>query len=498
MDMIISALSDVFVLTNLLWFVGGTALGIVAGVLPGVGASLTMALLIPITFYLDKTTGLMTLVSAWAGAVYGGSISSILINTPGTGANVATCFDGFPMARNGKARVALGISATSSMIGGLFGITVLILFSPYLSKISIMFGAAEYFLLAIFGLTVTSSTIKGSTLKGLISSGVGLMISFIGYDIITGTKRYTFHTMYLEDGIDFLIVVIGFFAVTQLFSFLSEKGSISLAGKIEGKLTEGIKLTFKHIKTALVSSVIGTIFGFAPGVGTTAASLVAYSTAESSSDHPDDFGKGIPEGIVAAEASNNAVQGGALIPTLTLGIPGNSDSAVFLAGLMMYGINPGRNLYETNSHLLYVLFIALLLAQIMFWLVGLLFTPIFAKITLVPIKILLPIIWIVACLGAFALNNEFIDCIVIIVMGVIGYLMKKLDYPTVPLLMGVILGPLAEKNFARAMMISDNSLTCFVDSSICWVIWVLIVLSIVLPKLLKARSAKKRAAKQQQ
>ena len=239
MDMILSAISDVLLPMNILWFLGGTALGIVAGVLPGVGASLTMALLIPVTFYLDKTTGLMTLVSAWAGAVYGGSISSILINTPGTGANVATCFDGFPMARDGKARVALGISATSSMIGGLFGIIVLILFSPYISKISVMFGAAEYFLLAIFGLTVTSSTIKGSTLKGLISSGVGLMISFIGYDIITGTKRYTFHTMYLEDGIDFLIVVIGFFAVTQLFSFLSEKGSISLAGKIEGKISEG-------------------------------------------------------------------------------------------------------------------------------------------------------------------------------------------------------------------------------------------------------------------
>lgn len=467
--------------TNVLWFLASTFIGIVAGALPGIGASLTMALLIPITFYMEKTTGLMILVAAWAGSVYGGSVSSILINTPGTGANVATTFDGFPMARQGKAKVALGISATSSMIGGLFGVACLIFFSPPLSRVSVMFGPGEYFLLAIFGLAITSSSVRGSTLKGLVSAGLGLLISFVGFDIISGRERYTFGSMYLEDGIDFLIVVIGLFATTQILKFLSESGSISIGGRVEGKISEGIKITLKNWPTVLKSAIIGTIFGFAPGVGTTAASLVAYGQAVNSSNAPETFGKGNPIGVVAPETANNAVQGGALIPTLTLGIPGNSDSAVFLAGLMMYGLNPGRELFGMNSDILYSLFVALVLSQIAFWAMGLLCTPVFAKITLIPVHVLLPLIWLTAVTGTYALHNEIIDCYMVILFGILGYAMSKFGYPVVPMLMGVILGPLAEKNFLRALMISDGSFSIFFRNSVSWIIWLMIFAALFWP-----------------
>jgi putative tricarboxylic transport membrane protein len=480
---IISVVASLLTPSKIAWLLGSSFLGIIAGALPGIGASLTMALLIPVTFYMEQTTGLVILVSAWAACVYGGSISSILINTPGTGANVATTFDGFPMARQGKAKVALGISATSSMIGGLFGVLCLIFFAPPLSRISVMFGPSEYFLLAVFGLAITSSSMRGSTLKGLVSSGVGLLVSFIGYDIITGRSRYTFGTLYLEDGIDFLIVVIGLFATTQILKFLSETGAISLRGRVEGKISDGIKFTLKNWPTMIKSALLGTVFGFAPGVGTTAASLVAYSQAVNASDDPDSFGKGNPMGVLAPETANNAVQGGALIPTLTLGIPGNSDSAVFLAGLMMYGLNPGRELFSAHSDILYSVFVALILSQIAFWAIGLLCTPVFAKITLIPVHVLLPLIWLTAATGTFALRNEVIDCFVAIVFGILGYAMGKFGYPTVPLLMGVILGPLAEKNFLRALMISDGAYSTFFRNYICWIIWLLIFVSLFWPKI---------------
>lgn len=516
---IITALLTILNPQNLLWFLLGTTLGLMTGALPGIGASLTMALLIPVTFYLPPQQGLITLVAAWAAAVYGGSISSILINTPGTGANVATTFDGFPMARAGKARVALGLSAISSMVGGLFGVTALILFAPIIAAFAIKFGPAEYFLLAIFGLTIISTTTRGSALKGLIGAGVGLMISFIGYDIISGHLRYDFGTLYLQDGIPFLTVVIGLFAVTQALAFASEKGAIARAGKIEGSLLEGAILVFRHWKVLLKSCSIGTIFGFAPGVGTSAASLVAYGEAASSCNHPecfgkgcpdfsrlldsddeplhpgDCFGKGCPQGVIAAESANNAVQGGALIPALTLGIPGNSDSAVFLAGLMMYGINPGRDLFERNASLVTILFVALVLAQISFVVVSFVLSPVFSKITLVPINILMPMVWLVAATGAYALHNNVIDVFAAIFLGIMGYIMRRNRFPIVPMLMAVILGPIAEKNFMRAMMLSDNSYNIFFSGSINWMLWGLILLALLIPTLRKYRDRKKRESK---
>jgi putative tricarboxylic transport membrane protein len=483
---IFNALLVIFTPFNFMWFMLGCVIGIIAGILPGIGASLTMALLIPVTFFLPKETGLITLVSAWAAAVYGGSISSILINTPGTGANVATVLDGFPMARAGKAKVALAISATASLIGGLFGIVCLILFAPPLASLAMQFGPSEYFLLTIFGLVVISVTLKGSTIRGLIASGLGLMVSFMGYDVITGELRYTFGWDYLTDGIRFLVVVIGLFAVAQVIEFLSESGgSVSVIREIKGSFKEGILVTLRNWRLMLKSAVIGTVFGFAPGIGTSAAAVVAYGEAERSSSCPENFGKGCAEGIIAPETANNAVQGGALIPTLTLGIPGNSDSAVFMAGLMMYGINPGKDLFVNNSGLVTILFVALVLSQFAFWIVGLSLTNLFAKITLVPLNLLVPLIWLFSATGAFALHNNPVDVLVAIGIGLIAYFMRLTRFPIIPLLMAIILGPIAEKNFMRAMMISDGSYLTFFKGYINWIIIALIVAAIAVPPILR-------------
>jgi len=485
---LIAALATLLQPITILWMFIGTLVGIIAGILPGIGASLTMALLIPISFSLQKEQGLILLIFAWAAAVYGGSISSILINTPGTGANIMTCLDGFPMAKAGKSKVALAISATASMIGGIIGVLFLILFAPPLADFAMKFGPSENFMLTVFSLIIVSFTLRGSTLKGLISAGFGFLLSFIGYDILTDEMRYTFGIPYLEDGLPFLLFVIGLFAIAQIFDFLSDiDQSIVGINKISGSYKEGIRLTFQNWKTLIKSSIIGTIIGFAPGIGTSTASVVAYGEAERSSQNPDLFGKGSPEGVVAAESSNNAVQGGALIPTLTLGIPGNSDSAVFLAGLMMYGINPGRNLFEANASLVYLLFAGLIIAQIAFWAMGLSLSGIFSKITLIPLKFLIPLIWILSATGAYALHNNIIDSLVIIFIGILGYVMRKADFPIIPLLMAVILGPTAEKNFMRAMMISDGSFSIFFKSYINIAIIVLIVIIIGLPLFIKKR-----------
>ena len=437
---------------------------------------------------MPKEQGLITLISAWAAAVYGGSISSILINTPGTGANVMTCADGFPMAREGKAKVALAISATSSMLGGLFGVICLMLFAPPLAQLAMKFGPSENFMLTIFSLVIISFTLKGSTMKGLISAGFGFMLSFIGFDIITAEKRYIFGIEYLSDGIPFLLFVIGLFAIAQVFEFLSEADeSISRIDTLKGSYMEGFALTLKHWKTLIKSAIIGTVVGFAPGIGTSTASVVAYGEAQRSSSCKEMFGQGAPDGIVAAETANNAVQGGALIPTLTLGIPGNSDSAVFQTGLMMYGITPGRNLFQGNSSLVSLLFVALLLSQVTFWVIGLGLTGIFSKITSVPIKLLIPIIWILSATGAYALHNNGTDVLMIILIGILAYAMHKADFPIIPLLMAIILGPTAEKNFMRAIMISDGSLSIFIGSPINLIIIALIALVVFLPVIFKKK-----------
>jgi putative tricarboxylic transport membrane protein len=441
-------------------------LGVICGALPGIGASLTMSLLIPFSFHWDKTSGLILLVGAWAGAVYGGSITAILINTPGTGGNVASAFDGFPLSEQGRASEALGISAFASAVGGLVGIAFLIFFSPILAKFTVEFGPAEYFIIGLLALCLIATLSEASLLRGLISGGLGLLISFMGYDIITGELRFNFGFEYLEDRIHFVIVVIGVFGVAQCMRFSETVGSISRSGKVRGGYLSGVTTTLKYPFTLLRAIIIGIVFGFIPGLGTSSASLFSWTEAKRASKNPTFFGKGNPEGLVASEAANNAVEGGALTPTLTLGIPGNPNSAVFLAAMLMYGILPGQQLYQENSDLVATLFLTLILSQSLFFFTGWIVSLGAARITTLSLTFVVPIILLVCLTGAYVSNGQIGDVGVAIILGIAGYYMHRYKFSAVCLLLGVIIGPLTERNYHQAMIIYQDIWSVITSSRI--------------------------------
>lgn len=480
---------------NLVALVGGSLIGIVSGVLPGIGATVAMSLLLPFTFTMPPAAGLILLLSIWASDCYGGSITSILVNVPGGAANVATCFDGHPMAKKGQAGVAIGIATMASLIGGLFAVIVLIVASPPIARIALMFGPGEYFMLAIMGLSIIATTTKGAARKGLIAAGFGLMVSFMGYDLITGSVRFGFGLRYLTDGIPFICALTGLFAIGEALVSAEEGGQVAELGTIEGGVFDGFKLVFKYPATVIRSVLIGTIFGAAPGVGVSAANMVAYSETVRVSKHPETFGKGDPEGVVAPEVANNAVQGGALIPTLTLGIPGSSAAAILLAALIMYGLRPGRELFTGNPNLVYTIFVALIFAQIIFALIGAFLANPFSKLTIVPSALVVPTIILSCFIGSFALRGDILDVLVTAIFGGIGYMMKRAGYPTVPFVLALILGPIAEKSFFRALLISQGSFAIFFSSAISLILAALIVFALFFPFLapLKERFRKARS-----
>ena len=441
---------------HLLILVLASFIGVICGALPGIGASLTMSLLIPFSFHWDKASGLILLVGAWASAVYGGSITAILINTPGTGGNVASAFDGFPLSEQGRAGEALGISAFSSAVGGVAGVSFLIFFSPILAKYTVEFGPAEYFIIGLLALCMIAALSGASLMRGLISGGIGLLISFMGYDIITGELRFNFGFEYLEDRIHFVVIVIGVFGVAQCLRFSETVGSISRSGKVRGGYLSGVATTLKHPLTLMRAIAIGIVFGFIPGLGTSSASLFSWSEAKRTSANPESFGKGNPEGLIASEAANNAVEGGALTPTLTLGIPGNPNSAVFLAAMLMYGIFPGQQLYQENSGLVATLFITLILSQSIFFFTGWVVSLGAARVTTLSLTFLAPLILLVCLTGAYISNGQFGDVAVAIILGLVGYYMHRYKFSAVCLLLGVIIGPLTERNFHQAMIIYQD------------------------------------------
>jgi len=468
-----------FTWEHLLILIMASLLGVICGALPGIGASLTMSLLIPFSFHWDKTTGLILLVGAWASAVYGGSITAILINTPGTGGNVASAFDGFPLSEQGRAGEALGISAFASSIGGVTGIAFLIFFSPLLAKLTVEFGPAEYFIIGLLALCMIAALSGASLLRGLISGGLGLLISFMGYDIITGELRFNFGFEYLEERIHFVIIVIGVFGVSQCLRFSETVGSISRSGEVKGGYLSGVATTLKYPFTLLRSVLIGIVFGFIPGLGTSSASLFSWTEAKRVSKNSHAFGKGNPEGLVASEAANNAVEGGALTPTLTLGIPGNPNSAVFLAAMLMYGILPGQQLYQQNSDLVSTLFITLLLSQSVFFFTGWIVSLGAARVTTLSLTFLAPLILLVCLTGAYVSSGQFGDVAVAVILGLVGYYMHRYKYSAVCLLLGVIIGPLTERNYHRAMIIYQDTWSIITASYISIALTVLLVVVLI-------------------
>lgn len=461
----------------------GTLLGIIIGAIPGIGPVFGIAIAIPFTYGLEGWKAINLFISIYCGCMFGGSISAILINAPGTGSAVATTLDGYPLAKQGKAITALTIAAVASFVGGTIGPLVLIFALPYLILLLYYFGSPELALLGFLGITLIASLSEKSMTKGLIMGGLGLMLSTIGLAPVAFEIRYTLGFLALYDGIDFVPVIIGLFAIAEMLRLIGEeRTAISMDVELKGSRIEGIKATLKHYKTLLKSSIIGIIIGIIPGVGGSTANFMAWANARGYSKDPDSFGKGNPEGVVATESSNNAVVSGAMIPTLMFGIPGSGATAVLLGGLLLHGMRPGRNMFVGEGLVItYSLFITMIIAAIIIFFIGVIFAPSIGKFSIIPKYILIPIIFILSVLGVYIIKFSYFDILVVLIFGILGYILVENDYPIVPLLLGVIFGPIIEENLNRTYSLGHKSFLIFFHRPISLILLFLIIFILMQP-----------------
>ncbi len=461
-----SALLDIKLILILLFSV---PLGIVVGVLPGVGAMVGVTVLLPLTFGMDPSTGICMLVAVYCGAFYGGAVSAILINTPGTPAAICTILDGYPMARKGEAHRALTAAVVASFIGGVFSVIVLTFCAPLSAKVALKFSYTEYFSVAIFGIimVITSSSRK-SFLKGLIMGTFGLFLSTVGQDKMGTVGRFTFDILDLSRGLPLLPVVVGLFAISQAL-LLTEKGAKAVQlERMESKagLWEIFKVMGRFKATLLKSSLIGTLVGAVPGTGAAISSFVAYSEAKRASKTPEKFGKGYIEGVIASESSNNSVTGGALIPVLTLGIPGDPITAIMLGAFLVHGLIPGPMLFVESAVFVNTIFSTMLVTYFLILGFGYFGTYIFAAFLKVREAILVPIILVISFIGAYAVNSSLFDVGLALIFGVVGYFLTKFGFPLPPIVMGLLLGPIAEESLRQSLVVSDGSWAIFVTKPI--------------------------------
>jgi putative tricarboxylic transport membrane protein len=456
-------LTTVLAWKHLFFMVAGTFFGLWIGVIPGLGPVMAMAILIPVTFAMDPLSGLLMLASIHAAGTYAGSVSAIMINVPGDPGSAATTFDGYALARQGKVRVALGLSVCASMIGGLVGVVALIAAAQPLAAIALTFGPPEYFALALLGLSVVAAATGGSVLKGLLMGCLGLAVSFIGTDSVLGFARFTFGFIELEAKIDFVPVVIGLFAVSELMMLMVRGGTISESGKLEGSLWDGIRLVFRYPITLLRGIFTGLFVGIIPGIGAVTASLLAYAVERRQARDPSRFGKGAPEGVVGPESANNACVTAAIIPTVTLGVPGSAGAAILLVALTIHGLRPGPALFTGSTDLIYGFFVGLIISQLLFAAMGVLFTRWFAVVTVVPSQVLAPALLVVSLVGAYAYQQQAADVVVTMLFGLIGFAAQRLRFPVIGLVMGLVLGEMAETAFHQSLQISDGTYRIFVS-----------------------------------
>ena len=479
MDAILAATSLLFQPLTLLMLFAGVIGGIIAGALPGLTATMGVAILVPFTFALPPEAGILMLLGLYAGAIYGGSIAAILIRTPGTPSAAATVLDGSPLFERGEGGRALGIATLSSVFGGIGSSIFLIFLAPILSMFALSFSAPEYFALAVFGLTIIASISGDSMTKGLLSGFFGLLIATIGIDPIQGYGRFTLGAVSLLDGVSFIPALIGLFAFSEVlsqFEKLIEPKKVSYSLKNLIPSLADIKTVFSIL---VKSTIIGTFVGALPGAGGDIASFVCYNEAKRTSKKSEQFGTGLIEGVAAAEAGNNSSTGGALIPTLSLGIPGDSVTAVIIGALMVQGLRPGPLLFRDNLDLVYAIFMGFFLANIFMGIFGLVGAGFLAKMVTLSKRVLMPIVMVLAVVGSYAIHNSIFDIGVMMVLGVIGYLMQKIELPMGPIVLALILGPMAESNFRRALMMSRGDFTIFLTRPISLILLVLSVVSLV-------------------
>ena len=467
---------------NLIMMLAGVALGIVIGCMPGLSAAMGVALMLPLTFTMQQDTALIVLGAIYCGAIFGGSISAILIHTPGTPASAATAIEGYQMTLQGKAGKALFTACYSSFWGGLLSCISLYFFAPLLAQLTLKFRSAEYFWLSIFGLTIIAGVSGKSIVKGLISGALGLLISTIGLDPVTGAKRVMFGQAYFAEGINTTCALIGLFSMSQVF-ILAEKKIKERAQAT--KFSDKMSLTRDERKmirpTILRSWVIGNIIGLLPGAGAAIACFLGYNTSKSFSKHKELFGKGSIEGVAGSEAANNAVTGGSLIPTLTLGIPGESVTAVLMGGLVIQGLAPGPELFGKYAPMTYTFFAGFVLVQFFMLGIGLLGCRGFAQISRLSDAILIPCVTVLCCVGSYAIHKNILDIVVMMTFGVLGYFMRKLDLNTAAVVLALILGPIGEKGLRNALKSSGGDPMILFSSVVCWVLIALCIVGILSP-----------------
>ena len=496
LEFIVPALQQLFTIENFLWMNVGVFIGSIFAAIPGLSVILCIILFLPFTYKMTAIPGMMFLLGIYCAGGYGGSVSAILINTPGTPHAATTMLDGHPLSKKGRTKTALRAALYASTFGGVFSALALLFLAPEVAKIASQLGTAEYFLVCLFGLTIIAGISGKSLVKGLISAAIGLFISCIGADPLTGYDRFTFGVGRLYMGLDLAICLIGLFALVEILAKSEGKpGQLKLDTskiKTEDKITKDEAK--RMIKPALLSSIIGVIIGIIPGTGASMASWFSYDRAKSMSKHKEEFGHGSVEGIAAAESANNAVTGATLIPLLTLGIPGDGCVAIMLSALMINGLNPGLSLFTTQGDIMYAIMIGLIFVNLFMFLQGRYLTDLFAKIVSVPQEILTPIIVMFCFAGAYSVNKSYFDVTVALVFAAIAWIMKKLDMPTVPILLGLVLGNMTETNFRRALLLTDGSFSIFVSSWYCIAFLVLIIGALGMIVINKMKEAKKGAA----
>jgi len=458
----------------------GSFIGMVFGFLPGLSGSIALAIFIPFVFGMPINISMAFLLGMHASIMFGGSISAILFNVPGTSQNVATCFDGYPMSQNGRAAEAIGIAGTASLLGGLFGAAVLAISLPVIRPFIMLFGPSEYFMLTIVGLSIIALLTAGTIVKGLIAGGLGLLVSFIGLDYITGSARYTFGYLILWDGVNFIPVIIGLFAIAQMIELYVKGGSIASRTSNIGKSTviDGIKVAFLKKGLILRGSMIGSLVGMIPGLGGTVANILAYGHAMKTSKEPNTFGKGNPEGIVGPEAANNAKEGGALVPTLAFGIPGSQGMAVLLGAFVMIGMVPGPEMVTEHLDIVFMLVFIVAIGNIFATGIGFLLANQLQKLTIIPGKQLVPIILAICFIGSFITNGRFSDVIVAFIFAVLGYFMKRYGYSRAAFTIALVLGTLFERYYHIAVRLYGSFFIFKRPISLILLIFVIISISI--------------------
>jgi len=482
LDQLATGFVDILHLPNLLSISIGVLVGITIGALPGLTATMAVAIMTPITFSLAPDIGIVLLLGVFVGGIYGGSIPAILCRTPGTPSAIATLFDGFPMTEKGEAGRALYIALFSSVCGGLISAVVLITVAPQLAKIALKFGPAEYFGLTVFGISIISSVSGDRMVKGLITGVIGILLSIVGMDWVTGVPRFTFGSIEMLAGFNLVPVLIGVFAASQVFHQALQGAEVQVRCKAQiNQIYIGFREMKSYMTTIIRSGLIGTFIGIVPGTGGPIAAFIAYSEAKRFSKQPEKFGTGCAEGVAAAESANNATTGGTLVPMLTLGIPGDAVTAVLVGAFMIQGLQPGPLLFAQHGRTVFALFAGLFIANIILFIFGLLGLRFFAKVADVPGRIQAPIILLLCFVGSYAVANSMVDVAAMLVMGLVGYFMRQYQFPGAPMVIGLILGPVVEKSLRQSLTTSHGSFMIFLESPICMVFLTLTLVSIAWP-----------------